>query len=488
MPQIDRKSGEVVIRIIFDGPPEAGKTSTIDYLASLISLQRRSPVTRPGTTERRTEFFDWVDFSGGFLDGHRVRCQLLSVPGQSSLLHRRRYLLDTADVIVFVADATADRIEEVRSDFQTTLKVVTDHRYRVPVGIVLQVNKQDLPGALSSDVIASALELPAGFPVIGTSAREGNGVMQTLILAVRLATDRVRAVLLEEVLDELLPLEGQPDELHRAMLALEPALEQAPSRLEEPRAPDAFGPSAHWRDVARIRRRPNPAAASSCALPQAASLPAGCIWPAVSGRAALAAANQARIEAPVTVADFAPPDAFELESDNGWVFHSRPPWTFGNEADARLALLGIARRLAESADLLPEGRALLIGPAEGGWRLWMVTRQTAPISELIATALESADVATLAQTWIAVHEFTRAASKMSRLATSARLNTLAAQRGRMVVLTLPKDDEGSVSVAAELDSLLEPMGVGASDSARCVASARDIVLQHLERMRRKDES
>ncbi|HET7544744.1 MAG TPA: ADP-ribosylation factor-like protein [Polyangiaceae bacterium] len=489
MPRIDRRSGEIVIRIIFDGPAEAGKTTTIDHLASVISLQRRSPVTRPGTTERQTEFFDWLDFSGGFLDGFRVRCQLLSVPGHSSVLHRRRYLLDSADVIVFVADAAATQLDELRRDFAVSRSAIEQQGSQIPVGMVLQVNKQDLPDALTSDAVASALGLSASTPVIGTSARDGQGVMQTLILAVRLATDRVRALLLDEELAELRPSEAQPDELHRAMLALEPALNEvscAKGAAEPAREP---GPAHTFRELAGLGQRSNARAVAPHLLPQANALPAGCIWPAVSGRAALAAANQGQIEVPATLADFAPPHAFQLGSDNGWLFHSSESWSFASEGEARLALLSIARALAETTDLLPEGRALMVAPDTAGFRLWMLTRQTIAISELVAIALQDGDAAALAQAWIAVHEFVRASPALSRLAAAARLNTLAAQRGRMVVLALPDGEgESGESPVAELERLLELMRQRSATSARCIADARALVFQHESRTRRKDQS
>jgi signal recognition particle receptor subunit beta len=477
MAKVDSKSGEVVIRIVFDGPPEVGKTSTIDQLASMISLQRRSPVTRPGTSERRTEFFDWLDFAGGFLDGNRVRCQLISVPGQANLLHRRRYLLESADVIVFVADAAVARLHEVRASFQTTMQIATDHRSGIPVGLVLQLNKQDLPGTLSLDAMAAALEIrSSSVPIVGTSTRTGTGVMQTLILAVRLATERVRSLLLAQRLEELGASDTQPEALHCAMLALEPAVNKASSRGADPSGgADTAGARVLFRQLSAMPLRKNGALHSAPPLPQASALPAGCIWPAVSGRAALASANRQQLEAPATIADFAPADAFELKSENGWLFHSRPSWLFALESTARLALLSIARTLAESPDLLPEGRALLIGPEDTGWRLWMVTRQAVPIWELLADALDEEDSVALAEAWRAVVELASAGLGVSPAARGARLSALAAQRGRLVVLTLPENPASATTPLRELEYWLQTAGQMSVARARCIATARALV-------------
>ncbi|MBS1124704.1 MAG: gliding motility protein MglA, partial [Deltaproteobacteria bacterium] len=221
MPHIDARSGEVVIRIVYDGAPEAGKTTNVQQLSNLISLQRRGASKSPGTTGERTEFFDWLDFSGGYLDGRRVRCQLVSVPGQSRLLHRRRYLLETADAVVFVADSRVEMFDGAAGNFLATLRIVERVCRGVPVGVIVQANKQDLPGALAPEMVMAALGATKPVLAIGSAASRGDGVMQTFILAVRLATDRVRTLLLDETLSDLPMASETPDGLHGAMVEIE---------------------------------------------------------------------------------------------------------------------------------------------------------------------------------------------------------------------------------------------------------------------------
>jgi len=234
MPHIDGRSGELVIRIVYDGAPEAGKTTNVQQLLGLISLQRRGAAKSPGTSGARTEFFDWLDFTGGYLDGRRVRCQLVSVPGQPKLLHRRKYLLETADAIVFVTDSRREAFEESIQNFSTTLRMVERATHRVPVGMILQANKQDMEDALLPADVARAIGVPATTSVVGSTASSGDGVMQTFVLAVRLATDRVRLLATEETLTDL-PQQGEdPDALHSAMVQLDASVqvEDAPSEAE----------------------------------------------------------------------------------------------------------------------------------------------------------------------------------------------------------------------------------------------------------------
>jgi signal recognition particle receptor subunit beta len=252
VPHIDARSGEVVIRIVYDGAPEAGKTTNVVQLGSLISLQRRGQAKSPGTAGDRTEFFDWLDFSGGYLDGRKVRCQLVSVPGQPRLLHRRRYLLEKADAIVYVADSRRDTFAGAVQSFTNTLRIVEQVAGPVPVGVILQANKQDIAGAVAPTEVAAALGIAAGTPVVGSIASTGEGVMQTFILAVRLATDRVRALMLGQTISDLQLICETPELLHATMLELEAESLASVSRT--------IGAS-----------RPEPASASSPSLPVAAN-------------------------------------------------------------------------------------------------------------------------------------------------------------------------------------------------------------------------
>ena len=92
MPIIDDERGVLVLRLVYDGPPFSGKTTTLRTLARGLGVDVVTPEEREG----RTVFFDWVDYVGGLFDGRRIRCQIVSVPGQRELASRREHLLETA--------------------------------------------------------------------------------------------------------------------------------------------------------------------------------------------------------------------------------------------------------------------------------------------------------------------------------------------------------------------------------------------------------
>src|SRR6188472_2918680 len=107
MPTIDRERGVLVVRVVYDGPPLSGKTTTLRSLAQGLGV----PIVSPEEQDGRTLFFDWVDYVGGLFEGRQIRCQIVSVPGQQELAKRRRLLLESADAVVMVGDTRAAAID-----------------------------------------------------------------------------------------------------------------------------------------------------------------------------------------------------------------------------------------------------------------------------------------------------------------------------------------------------------------------------------------
>jgi signal recognition particle receptor subunit beta len=472
MPHIDSKSGELVIRIVYDGLPEAGKTTNVQELASLVSLQRRGVSKSPGALGERTEFFDWLDFAGGYLDGRRVRCQLVSVPGQANLLHRRRYLLEKADAVVFVADSRPSACEESIRSLRETVRILRlENRGTVGAAFILQANKQDLPDALSPQEVARAHAVELTTPVLGSIAATGVGVMQTFILAVRLASDRVRAIVLNDELADISDAERSPEALYAAMLQNEPPPPPAVAlqRLDAiagstrasarpPRAPSA-PPLFHPERENLLSNL------QAVTLPNAQEICSGHVWPPVKGRAALALAMSSALSVPTRAAAWAPDGALELRGENGWILHSSQRWLFESEAEARLRLLSLVRKALPYKDVLPEGRSLLLARDGAHFRLWMVTP---PIASLDQTAHRAN-----AEGAAALHAFLeRSVAGFEQLGLLGLLanawpggsSGLALQDERVVLLSLDEGEQGPSVTRGhplrELGSLLAHTGIG----------------------------
>jgi hypothetical protein len=137
-----------------------------------------------------------MEYTGGLFEGHQIRCQIVTVPGQDQLAARRHALLDTADVVVFVAD-TSDRaaVDASLRQIRQMVDVLRGHG-DPPIGVIVQANKRDLPGAVPRGELRAALGDDFARTVLTESiADAGEGIRETFVLAVRLALERIRELM-----------------------------------------------------------------------------------------------------------------------------------------------------------------------------------------------------------------------------------------------------------------------------------------------------
>jgi signal recognition particle receptor subunit beta len=212
----------VTLRIVYDGLGTAGKTTNIQQLHALFTLARAGDVIVPEERRGRTLYFDWLELETGFLDDLRLRCQVLTVPGQFAYVQRRWQLLKTPDAIVQVCDSSPEGLPRTRYALRF-LHAMLDAGHCAGVPIIYQANKQDLPGALPPEELAVALGLPPSARVIGAAAPEGLGIRETFIFALQAARERAREALLTRGLDALERRSESAADVFQQMLSVEAA-------------------------------------------------------------------------------------------------------------------------------------------------------------------------------------------------------------------------------------------------------------------------
>jgi signal recognition particle receptor subunit beta len=190
----DSQSKKVVVRVVYDGPGMAGKTTNLEQLCTFFTRQRRSELYTGATAAERTLCLDWLQLDGGLVRGHELRCHLLTVPGQAVLSRRRQMLLSLADATIFVLESTEQGLLEAKPMWQSMLACTGGPAAGVPV--VLQANKQDQPGALTPAQIRERWEIDASVPVVAAQAATGQGVRETVVLAIRATAVRLQEELL----------------------------------------------------------------------------------------------------------------------------------------------------------------------------------------------------------------------------------------------------------------------------------------------------
>jgi signal recognition particle receptor subunit beta len=443
MPVLDTKRGVLVVRIVYDGPPLSGKTTSLRSLARGLGV----PVTTPGERDGRTLFFDWVDYIGGLYEGRQIRCQIVSVPGQEQLAARRKELLTTADAVVLVADTRRKAMPSAVRVLQELLPYCRSQD--PPIGVVLQANKRDAVDSVPRDELQEELGRVAPLAIVETVATAGDGIREAFVFAVRLALDRVRAFTGQ--LPEGEPEITTPDDLMERLRALEvqslppePEPEAAPS--ERPRA---LGPANTMRPPALLATPEAIVAAVPCdaedevyvdedvddqldepptktmppieaslavALDQEIALlsaprpnsppgelldeepfvpdpmmPGGFIWPPVDGRVLLHEVAELGV-VPVRTArgDW-------WASGRGCLFHSAKSAIYPSADRGRQALIEWARLHATNIRCLSSGRTVVLASAGGGrLRLWQLIRAEQALRERLATSLALIDPAQLA--------------------------------------------------------------------------------------------
>jgi GTPase SAR1 family protein len=153
---LDRERNLIVLRVVYDGPPKAGKTTSLRALAGSLG----QPLYSPAEEDGRTLYFDWMDYTGGRFDGYQIRCQIISVPGQRELTARRHRLLREADAVVFVADSTEVQLDRT-IELLGELPRLTSDATAPPVGVVCRPTSATCPTPRPSPTFVRCCARPA---------------------------------------------------------------------------------------------------------------------------------------------------------------------------------------------------------------------------------------------------------------------------------------------------------------------------------------
>lgn len=171
---------EIDTRIIYYGPGLSGKTTNLVNIHQRMPADLRGPMRSIDTEDERTLFFDFLPVEPVRIGGWSLRFQIYSVPGQDTYVRTRRAMLAGIDGIVFVADASPDRIDANRASLdELREQLVRQGRSLDTTPAVLQVNKMDRAGSDDAALIADRIG-GGDLPVVEAVAVRGIGVRETL--------------------------------------------------------------------------------------------------------------------------------------------------------------------------------------------------------------------------------------------------------------------------------------------------------------------
>jgi signal recognition particle receptor subunit beta len=232
MPTFDPLLRRLVVRIVYDGPGTAGKTTNVQQICRMFPVTKRTEMVTPGALKGRTMFFDWLEVDLATRGKVPVRAQVLSVTGQETRSYRRRPLLRSADAVVFVCDSRPEHLENNRQRLMLLQRYLRERSQPAPY--LIQANKQDLPNAIPHREILKHLRWKMPVPVFPAVASQSKGVTETFQEAARAATRYAQSVIAtqgiaavagtpdtaDSVLDNLLALEDQSAEIGEADVLL----------------------------------------------------------------------------------------------------------------------------------------------------------------------------------------------------------------------------------------------------------------------------
>jgi signal recognition particle receptor subunit beta len=177
---INYAAREINCKIVYYGPGLCGKTTNIQWIHGRTREDAKGKLISLATETDRTLFFDFMPLELGTIRGFRTRFHLYTVPGQVFYDASRKLILKGVDGVVFVADSQEVRMDANLESIDNLRANLKDNGYD-PMGIpyVLQLNKRDLPTAVSADEMSSTLRFREE-PVFEAVATSGKGVFETL--------------------------------------------------------------------------------------------------------------------------------------------------------------------------------------------------------------------------------------------------------------------------------------------------------------------
>ncbi len=180
MALINVAAREIHGKIVYYGPGLSGKTTNLQYIHSRIPSNTKGELLSIETETERTLFFDFLPLDLGKVHGFTIRFHLYTVPGQVLYERTRVAVLNGADGVVFVADASRDRLPDNLQSLRELAQNLTAQGKRfLDYPLVMQYNKMDLPNSLPTPVLDRYINT-VKVPRFEAVAVNGRGVFETL--------------------------------------------------------------------------------------------------------------------------------------------------------------------------------------------------------------------------------------------------------------------------------------------------------------------
>jgi signal recognition particle receptor subunit beta len=174
---INYQKKEINFKIVYYGPAQSGKTTSLEFIFNKTRGDSKSKLIQQESNER-TLFFDFMPLFLSEVDGFNTRFHLYTVPGQVLYEDSRKLILKGVDGVVFVADSSVGQMEanlKALGNLRTNLTEQAVSLDKVPM--VVQYNKRDLKNAANIEAMRKLIN-PMGAADFTTVATKGEGVFE----------------------------------------------------------------------------------------------------------------------------------------------------------------------------------------------------------------------------------------------------------------------------------------------------------------------
>lgn len=168
---------EINFKIVYVGPAQSGKTTSLEQIYNKTKGKSRAKMVRQESNER-TLFFDFIPLFLGDIKGFRTRFHVYTVPGQVLYEDSRNLILKGVDGICFVADSQVGQMEANLKSLDCLETSLTEQSIdAASIPMVVQYNKRDLNRAANVREMKKLINR-FGVPDFETVALEGKGVFE----------------------------------------------------------------------------------------------------------------------------------------------------------------------------------------------------------------------------------------------------------------------------------------------------------------------
>ncbi|MEJ5359490.1 MAG: GTPase domain-containing protein, partial [Desulfobacterales bacterium] len=207
---INRKTGEIQLKIVYAGPARSGKSASLAWIHRRFARSFSSRLVRVRAGEGQTVLFDFAALGLPPVSGFRLHVRLYTLPGDERFESTAKLALRGVDGIVFVADASAMRKTNILALKRIEAALTAAGRSLEKLPLVFQFNKYDLlsSGALLLPPATLAADLNRAFrrPCWVTSAATGKNLLPPFCKIITLAAAALEGQARRRMPD--LPLRG----------------------------------------------------------------------------------------------------------------------------------------------------------------------------------------------------------------------------------------------------------------------------------------